>query len=404
MTKSNQWTFGRIILLSAAFFNFVIIAIWLVVYYDQYEKIETVVKGLWAAILAILGFLGYKTVNKKVSLAEMIGTPPLNILIILTLLLNLAASAVIILWDFKIYTLSISAPDLPDGTDVTIICKNIDTLQVTQKAGDVWQFRLKKGDYALQVLAKGYKSQKLTAHISWPLENKIILKEFSAQSGFFDIRYQPASIPLSLEFKNDSGVVLQQQIQNGSNVLQLEQGSYSLVLTANGYQSVQVPVKIISMDTAHYMVNLKKIDTSGLLEIKSRPADMKIYIDSRYSGFDTPHSFRLTPAVYRIELKKKRSDNFGFYMLKNVQVRATKKVKIDTTLNAMELCKLTLFPQDNNALYYIDDSENAIGHVSGPKTVFVFPGEHRFLKKIDGQIYYSEIINVTTGSNNVIEF
>lgn len=166
MTKSNQWTFGRIILLSAAFFNFVIIAIWLVVYYDQYEKIETVVKGLWAAILAILGFLGYKTVNKKVSLAEMIGTPPLNILIILTLLLNLAASAVIILWDFKIYTLSISAPDLPDGTDVTIICKNIDTLQVTQKAGDVWQFRLKKGDYALQVLAKGYKSQKLTAHIS----------------------------------------------------------------------------------------------------------------------------------------------------------------------------------------------------------------------------------------------
>ena len=102
MTNSKQWTTGRITLLIFAFINVLIIAVWLVVYYQQYEKISAVIKSLWGAILAILGFLGYKKVNKQASLAAIIGKPPLNILIVTSFILNLVASVLIILWDFQI--------------------------------------------------------------------------------------------------------------------------------------------------------------------------------------------------------------------------------------------------------------------------------------------------------------
>lgn len=404
MNDSKQWSSGRIILLILAFLNFIIIAAWLVVYYDQYEKISAVIKGLWAGIVAVLGFLGYKKVNKKETLASIIGTPPINILIIITFVLNIMASAVIILWDFKIYTVSLKAPDLPIDAQVQIVWEGVDTLTVTKKEGDEWPIKLKKGDYQVQVHAKGFKPQFKTIDVGWPLQHEVSFESFKPRDGYFKIRYEPTSVPLDLTILKGESTVVQKQVQDGENVTSLEPGSYQILLKANGYREAADQIKMTSQDTTHYFAQLKKVDISGFLEIKSRPAGMKIHLNNKFSGYSTPHTFRLAPDEYVIELKKERSDNFGFYFYNSVNVNAGQKTKIDTALKAIELCKLTLFPTDNNVEYYLDSPQYKIGYISGPRTFYVFPGEHRFLKNKEGQFQYSETVNLQEGDNNVIQF
>lgn len=189
MKKSEEWSAGRLMILLFLSFDIVVIAVWLVLYFREYETIAKVVTGVWTGVLALLAVLGVKTEEKK-SLARLLGLRPVKILTVVYTVLILSILGPFSYKEFfsGTFTLTAKPPDL------AVIVKNSDSQKIVipkQVIGNNKEWRLPAGMYILTAAAPGYMEETTRIQILPRGKNaySVTLKKAPAERG--TIRLSP---------------------------------------------------------------------------------------------------------------------------------------------------------------------------------------------------------------------
>ncbi|MDZ7262609.1 MAG: hypothetical protein ONB05_10960, partial [candidate division KSB1 bacterium] len=107
-SSSNNWSFGRSLLLLLISFDLLAVAIWLVVYHSYYQAVTEVVGGIWGAVVAFLGYLKIKTSRTK-SLPEFLGLLPVKMTILAYTILIVIFMSFYLLAQFPVHTVLVTA-------------------------------------------------------------------------------------------------------------------------------------------------------------------------------------------------------------------------------------------------------------------------------------------------------
>lgn len=402
--NKSTWSFWPIFYLLLFALNIIIVGTWLVVYYEHYEKIATVIKGIWAVITAVIIFFGIRKAFTKASVSDLFSAAPFRALILCFTCFNLLASAMIILLNFEIYTVKISAPTLPNGINVRIALKDVDTLTVTTGQKNEWIFNTSRGRYDLSLQAEGYKDHHEQISLDWPLSKSVVIREFIPFEGYVAVEYKPEFIHINLRIEKDKNSIRELLVTGGRIIIRLMPGDYTVHASATGYEKETREINITSTDTVQLPIYLDEIHETGILAIATTPPGLPVYVNQIKQPRVTPCRLALRPQQHTVEIKKRIDEKYGYYATRQIDIKANRTTKIDIRINAIELPQLTIVPLQKGYRYFLDDTTHMIGTLDSPKTIRVFPGHHTLLKKIGAEISYSDPILATGVQGHVIEF
>jgi hypothetical protein len=383
-----------------------IVALWLVFYFEHYEKISAVVGGIWGAVVAVLSFFKIKVKGGQ-SFSAFINLRPVKIIIITYTSLIFVSSIFFTLWEFPVHAVQINVEDgsLKEGTVVEMLWRTAASDSVININNGSWEFYTNRGSYFLSCQMQGFKPQTVSVDVDvFSLKTKSVFKDFEPLDGYLQLSYWPSGLTLSIYDRENTEVVKRSQLTGEKPLLfELLPGEYLVKSHAPGYIPDSSRFTVTVADTTKHQIKLlKNIEPVpvGTLKISSSPPEMQIFVDGQFTGKLTPNTIQKPPSQYRLELKKQIDDRYGYYLNTSIEVKASRETKFDTSLSPIQLCELIVIPREPGLPYYLDNLEHSLGIFDHPTRIYVFPGEHRLLKQKEGQTIFSRHFIITEREGN----
>jgi hypothetical protein len=400
--KKEKWTVSRSLLLLILLLDLTLVAGWLFFYFEHYQKISTVIAGIWTAVVTLLSFMRVKT-KKSISFSSFLGLLPVKIIVITYTILIFSLSLVFSLWEFPVHLVQIEVQTIEEKVQIKMVWTNGDTIRSNNNG--IWEFYAKKGIYQLKCQPDGYKEK--TTHVTvdlFCLSQKFQVSGFEKSDGCLQIGYSPSKINISISNEPKREVIARKHYTRNENAfIDLPWGRYWIKAESKNYLPDSQFVNINAQCTTEVVFDLLKLSKPiGKLQILTQPPEMEIILNDDFTNKLTPNTLSLSPNHYLLELKKRYKDYYGFYMKKKINIKKNVTTKIDTTLHAFTLCLLTVLPMEPNWTYYLD--EVPLGSKTETFTIKIFPGSHLLSKKRNEQTIYKSIVINEEEKNKLVKF
>lgn len=391
---NKDWTVGRSIVLLLLLLDLTVVAVWLFFYYDHYETISTVVGGLWAAVLAVLAAVRIRS-EGATSLSTFVGLTPVKLIagtytaIIVILLLVFA------LFEFPVHRIDVDSPSLDDFTPTCIaLLSGSDTI-ARHMNGPSARFRVRRGSYTLLYEPEGYESSLRTVDVpTLSLRQHVSFERFELLYGYLQVT---VSHDLILTIHDSGGQPVDEiPVTEGAVALQsLAPGHYLVQAAPPGRQPNTYELDIAPAATTRLRVTFPPIilppPPVATIAIHN-PIEMEVLVNGAPVGMLTPTELQLSPGNYRIELRKRQSERFGYQLQRFITISEGEQVVIDESLpDLIELPELVVWPRDPGFTYWLDkvDDSTLLGRLYGPNVRVVFLGQHRLIKQLGDTIEHS---------------
>src|SRR6056297_58930 len=181
---------------------------------------------------------------------------------------------------------------------------------------------------------------------------------------------------------------------NGQVQVQLNAGSHTLSVSANGFQSKSMQFSLNAGEFKQLTVQLE--ESMAEVNINSNPASADVYIDGTYTGYTTGRAFKLFPGSHTITVKKSGYQDWS------VSTILDSGKNQDIVADLIPLKGTVKVQPNTSCLLFIDGSR--VQELSGG-SVYNFelsPGIHEFVFLKPGYYAYTERINVSSGSTYTI--
>lgn len=308
-SKKEVWTYDRSIFLAIIAVDILAILILLFIYFDQLSRIEKVVGTVWAAIPPALILFRVKK-GKERSLAEFIGLPPTQIIIVIY---SLAIYIFFIFTQDTVHTVIVTTLLDKDTISGVAISWNGEYIDTTDTTGTlVFDQKYKSGSYALECELKPYRPKHCTIHIGiFPLTIKTTqrFKFEDMMRGDLYVRSKPPGAEIWLKKEGRTKIVTTHILTN-ETVPDLPVGEYSIELRKKDYRTVKDKLTIKADTTVIFKVDSLRLLTGRIyIEDKSQ-AD--IYINGEWTHKTSPEEFVKPIGKCEIELRKKHGTDYGY--------------------------------------------------------------------------------------------
>jgi hypothetical protein len=157
---------------------------------------------------------------------------------------------------------------------------------------------LKPGSYVVRFFKSGYPQQnvKFTASGQYTNVDASFIKKILSNKG---------SVKLSID-PPDATIMFNGKL-SPQNVFTLPAGTYSVSISADGYESQVFTFKVVANKTTTYFVKLKQKMATLILNIN--PNDSKVYINGKYYAGNV---FKLPPSIYNLLIKHDGYKDYSF--------------------------------------------------------------------------------------------
>jgi hypothetical protein len=398
MTQEQQWTHGKTLLALFIVIDLIVIGLWLFIYFDEYQKIATIVGGIWASVVAFLGFSGISG-GKIRGLSELFGLRPVKYIGITLTILILVASPLFVLWEFDTHII-----DVTTGAEPALIrIINNDTGEEERRSPpDVTEYRtrIKKGNYQIKVTPGDARSKEITQQVNvelFQLKIAVPIEQFTSVGSVLVVNPNPESLLLDVTQKSTNAKIFSSNISGSQEIELPEPGEYTIVARTDAphFDPYQTDVKVEAGQRTP--VDITLTPTTGALYLNPSEPDMVVFVNGKKRG-RTPLALSVKPGSnYDIVLMKEgQNEKLGFYFKKKgVEVKGGLQTRIEPTgLEQKALGVIVLAPDpDINHTYTISDPirTKSLGSVRYGKEVHVFPGKVTVKKTINGQATESSL-------------
>lgn len=308
-SKKEVWTYDRSIFLAIIAVDILAILILLFIYFDQLSRIEKVVGTVWAAIPPALILFRVKK-GKERSLAEFIGLPPTQMIIVIY---SLAIYIFFIFTQDTVHTVIVTTLLDKDTISGVAISWNEEYIDTTDTTGTlVFDQKYKSGSYALECELKPYRPKHCTIHIGiFPLTIKTTqrFKFEDMMRGNLYVRSEPPGAEIWLKKEGRTKIVTTHILTN-ETVPDLPVGEYSIELRKKDYRTVKGTLTIKADTTITFNRGILKL--TGSVYIKdSSGAD--IYINGEWTHKTSRDRVKFVKPIGKceIELRKKHGTDYG---------------------------------------------------------------------------------------------
>jgi hypothetical protein len=393
MKDSNEWTTYSSILLIFVLLDLIIIAILLVIHFEIYPAIESIVKGLYAAVIALLTTLGVMK-KKPRSLASLLSSKVTRQIVIVITLIIFLGSPVLVLYKYDIHKIEIDAriQGINIPVRMEMINNNNKNIRYENEHNiTTWRFWVKRGNYTLHVspIAKEYMDGSLPVDIClFCLKKTVLYEVLVPDEGKLSLTFSPIQLNLTILKDKANEQVFRGQVNEKKREWTLKSGLYELSATKKGYYKFSIPLQILRGKITEHEIKLnKRPPPQGTLVIRPKPKGMHILINGRpLRGLITPQDIKLPPGRYKIVLHKAGINNrYGFYFEEEKTIKNNERVKIDPSLVQKELTKLIIVPSEieEGIGYFLDGNweSKSLGAIKEPMKFYVFPGKYKLKKR-----------------------
>ena len=304
MKQEKKWTFGKTLLALFIVIDLIVIGIWLLIYFDKYQQIATIVGGIWAAVVALLGFFGIRG-GKIVTLSALFDLRPIKYIGVTLTILILIGSPLFILWEFDSHPIEVIWGTKAESMPALIRIVNNETGEQRSSHGNVPEFRtwLKKGNYQIIVMPEDTKYREMVEQVTIkPFQLKVhkVFINFPLTLGTLIVIPHPDSIRLSVTHKATNSESFSSDI-HGTETVPLEPGEYIIEAKAPNFNQYNKEITIAPGITLTIEIDLTR--TTGTLFLNPQEANMEIFIKGKHYG-KTPQHIPLTPGNYDVVLMK----------------------------------------------------------------------------------------------------
>lgn len=405
-TGRRAWTPGRSVVLLLLILDITVVAGWLFVYSDEYDRVAKVVGGVWGAVMVFLGAVGWKS-KEGTSLPALMGLLPTRLLAAAYTLLILGALPFWVAYHFPVHRVAVAGSGVPASARWrVVVTRGGDTVHV-HEGGASWTFRARPGTHTLEASVDGYLPFPESFPVRWlALSDHIDLAGLEAVAGVLRLSFDRDMTWEIFDSVGGGPVRSGAATAPGPLEVALTPGRYLVRARAPDARPDSATITLTPGDTADAEVRLRRAETLGTLTVRSDPEGAELFVDGERVGA-TPWSGRRAPGSHAVIVRRRSPSDprFAQFFRGSVEVRATGETVFEPALESIPLPALRILAgAAGGATYYLDraDADHALGRVEGSAVFYVFPGTYLIVSRAGAEVTECGTVTLRPGDEEVV--
>ena len=374
---SKGWSVGRSLLLLFISFDLAVVIVWLVVYYEYYEAVATVVGGVWGVVVTFLTYVKVKT-RKTMTLPEFLGHLPVKMIIVAYTVIIVVFMSFYLLAQFPVHTVQVTATLNGHVQSGVEIFWDGARKGKTNEDGQLKISTVKRGHHDLRAVLEGFPEETIEdifVGMGLKLHKRVRFDRSEILRGNVFVDSDPPGAHIAIDGERREG------LRTPVLIYDLSARVHDVILSRTGYHSHEQPIRIRAGGTDSIFVRLLPqtlpAPPTGAVRIESDPSGAEIYLDGeKIKNKRTPILIPgLSLGSHYLELRKlhEERERYGYVAdEREIEIHAADTSILNVDLRITELCELTIYSDPDRADIHINDEEHPRG--TAPLTLRLFPG------------------------------